>query len=161
MSPSSITIDVRKVSRILEASNSFISPVGLAGYLNSVANPHLTRVAKARFKSGGDSASGKWAALSQATQEIRENLGYPPNEINVRTGKMREFLINPSPVISQDAAGTTMEWPGTPGADLNKRLKQAAGRGRGPARWIIAYDTNTVAYILSTLETWAIRGRAR
>ena len=161
MPPSSITVDTRRVSRILEATNSFVSPLGLAGYLDSVANPHLARAAKARFKSKGDSASGKWAELSEATQQIRQNLGYSPDEINVRTGKMREFVTNPSPVIMQDAIGTTMEWPGAPGANLDKRLKQAAGRGRGPARWIIAYDVNTVAYILQTLGTWTMRGRAR
>lgn len=161
MSRSSVYIDTRRVSRILESTYSFISPPGLAGYLNTVANPHLTRVAKARFKSKGDSASGKWAPLAQATQEIRSNLGFSPDDINVRTGTMRDFVTNPSPVITQDIIGTTMDWPGAPGVQMSRRLAQAAGRGRGPARYVIAYDMNTVAYILSTLETWTIRGKAR
>lgn len=141
--------------------NSFISASGLAGYLNTVANPHLTRVATRRFRTKGDSASGKWAALAQSTQEIRQNLGFSPNETNVRTGIMRDFVTNPSPVISQDIIGTTMDWPGTPGATLGRRLAQAAGHGRGPARWVIAYDVNTVAYLLKTLESWAMTGKAR
>lgn len=146
---------------MLESTYSFISAPGLAGYLNTVANPHLTRAAKDRFRGKGDSASGKWAELSQATQEIRSNLGFAPNDINVRTGIMRSFVTSPSPVFSQDIIGTTMEWPGTPSPILGRRLAQAAGRGKGPARYIIAYDLNTVAYLLATLETWTMKGKAR
>lgn len=141
--------------------DKFISPAGLAGYMSSVVKPRLDRDAKGRFRSKGDGASGKWAPLAQATQDIRQNLGFSPNDINVRTGTLRDFVTNSSPVISQDLIGTTMEWPGNPGSNLGRRLAQAAGRGKGPARYVIAYDMNTVAYILSTLETWTVKGKGR
>lgn len=161
MARASVTINMGRVSQILEKVDANISPIGLAGYMTTVVNPHLTNAAKARFKSKGDSASGDWAPLAQATQEIRTNLGFTPDDINVRTGLLRSFVTNPSTNVMQDPIGTTMEWPGTPGVALGRRLAQAAGRGRGPARYVIAYDVNTVAYILRTLDSWTILGRAR
>lgn len=145
----------------LEAANTFTSAPSLAGYLETVVSPHLTRRAESRFKSAGDSASGKWAELTEATKEIRENLGFSRDEINVRTGTLRDYLTKPNPVTVQDALGTTMEWPGRPGRNLNSRLAQASGKRRGPARWVVAFDAGTVAFILSTLESWVVSGRSR
>lgn len=160
MARASVTINMGRVSKILDSTDANISPIGLAGYLGTVVSPHLAREAKSRFQTKGDNASGTWAPLAQSTQEIRANLGFTPDDINVRTGRMRDYMTNPSPVLAHDFLSTSMEWPGTPGANLGRRLAQAAGRGRGPARHVVAYDMNTVAFILRSLESWAVFGKA-
>lgn len=81
------------------------------------------------------------------------------SKINERTGKLKNALIKPSIRVSQDIVGTTMEWPsGEAERGMKERLAQAAGRRKGPARYVIAYDLNDVAYLLNTMEAFVMTG---
>lgn len=160
-----ISVDTRSTKAVLDQLERNTNPLGLATYMGTIAAPYFSRRARDRFKTGGDNASGSWAALTEATKEIRQNLGYSSGarkgEINVRSGRMQDWLVRPNIVLAEDAAGTTLTWPGPEDRKMVERLAQAAGRRRGPARWVIAYDAGDVAYLLRTMESFAMTGKAR
>lgn len=159
---SSVKVDIRSAERDIHTLLRTTTPTSLAGYLTSIASPHFSRRANERFNQG-DNASGAWAQLSEATKEIRHNLGYyDDKKINERTGKLKKALIRPSIRVSQDIVGTTMEWPsGEAEYGMKERLAQAAGRRKGPARYVIAYDLNDVAYLLNTMEAFVMTGNLK
>lgn len=157
----SVEVDITPARQVLAGVQRNISAGGLWGFAKQVAEPRFASQAAQRFDAGGDSASGRWAPLAEATVEIRTNLGFLPIRINERTGMLRNWLTNPNSILAADALGMTMTYPGQPSALLMRRLRQAAGRGRGPARPVIAYGASDVAYILRSLESWAMVGSAR
>lgn len=161
----SVSVDVSSADTALSAVLQNISDASLAGFLSTAAATRFATHAEERFAQGGDGASGKWAPLAPATVEIRENLGFTPGtgmgEINVRTGSLRDWLTKPDVMTFPDALGVSMAWPGPePDAQTAKKLAQAAGKKKGPARPVVAYDEADVAYLLSALSAWTLTGGA-
>lgn len=159
------TVDTSSADMALSTLLKGTSDVSMSAYLETVAKNWFVTRAEGRFAEGGDSASGKWAPLSQNTVDIRTNLGFTPGtgmgEINVRTGSLREWLTQPETMTVPDGLGVSMAWPG-PEPDEGTRLKlsQAAGNEKGPARPVIAYDAADLSYLLTTLSGWIQAGRS-
>lgn len=163
--PLGTTVDISSADMALSTLLRGVSDASMTAYLETAAKNWFITRAEGRFASSGDSASGKWAPLSENTVDIRKNLGFTPGtgagEINVRTGSLREWLTNPETMTVPDALGVSMAWPG-PEPDEGTRIKlsQAAGHERGPARPVIAYDAADLSYLLTTLAGWIQGGRA-
>lgn len=162
----SVSVDISSADIALSRILTNISDPSLAGYLTSVVAHRFADRASTRFAQSGDSASGAWAALAEATVEIRKNLGYTPGtargEINVRTGTLRDWLTKPETMTVPDGLGVSMAWPGPePDAATASKLAQAAGKKKGPARPVVAYDMADVSYILTTLAAWTLTGGAK
>lgn len=162
---SGVSVDISSAELSMSKILANLSDTSLAGFLETVVAHRFSERADERFAMGGDSASGKWAPLSPATIEIRKNLGYTSGagqgEINVRTGNLREWLVNPTTMTVPDGLGVSMAWPG-PEADatISDALAQAAGKKKGPERPVIAYDAADVGFILSSLTAWTLTGAA-
>lgn len=81
---------VKKMMLGLEHS---LSGGALAAWMTGTMDPWVRTRAKSRFANEGDDASGKWAPLAPATQDIRENLGYGrAHPINRRTSALEQFI---------------------------------------------------------------------
>lgn len=164
--PTSITVNTTALESRLSGIEENLSEASMAAFLMGTVSPRLSRQANKRFAKSGDAASGKWPALAPSTVEIRKSMGFTPGtrqgEINVRTGELRDWLVNPMPSVVHDGAGTTLHWPADQprSAHLRRKLAQAAGKGRdGKERFVVAFDADDVMFIQTALEKFVMTGR--
>lgn len=118
-----------------------------------------------RFNEEGDLASGFWAPLSPATLHIKQalpDLRGGPEDINVRTGDMFDFLTDDYPVAS-GSDWAELEIPGDPPSPMLEKKLHTAQRGSSnnpmpgfgptPPRPVLALsEAHHLAVILEMLE---------
>lgn len=155
-----ITVDAKDVDHLLSAFANAISPMSLEMLLSGGVADALRFRAQNRFTTEGDSASGNWAALRPATEEIREFFGYPrAHPINTRSGELRRFVGQSHGTARPAVDGAELTWPGPAGGDVEDKLKVAQkGSPRGsnpwfrtartPQRPVVAVDQADLAEIL-------------
>src|SRR4051794_11318607 len=81
-----IEVDPSAVLQITHSIESKLAGVNLERFLIDRVKPYIQHQINLRFSDGGDSKSGKWAPLADATQDIRAALGVPPaGPMNIRT----------------------------------------------------------------------------
>lgn len=151
--------NVDEVMLLLEAATS---PLGLQPWMQGFVVNYLQAEIKERFQSEGDRASGKWAPLEDATENIRQALGFSPaHPINIRTGQLHKFVTTSSDtVVMGDSVVTQV--PGDSGDSvLEKKLETAQKGSRSnpfpgarntPARPVLALDTDDAAAVLTSLQ---------
>ena len=161
-----VEVDTTLAEKVVTGVLDNAGDASLAVFLMGNVAPRLSRKAKKRFAASGDDASGQWPALAPSTVEIRKSLGFTPGtrkgEINVRTGELQDWLVDPDPGVIHDGVGTTLMWPAEQpkSVGLRRKLAQAAGKGRGgKERFVVAFDLDDVAYIHSSLETFLLTGK--
>lgn len=119
----------------------------------------LQERAEARFAAEGDDASGKWAALTDTTNKIRQSLGFPPEHpINVRTGELKRHVVGGKGDVGIDGFGVTYAWPGgpvTPGIE-RKMIGAQLGGTRQPSRPVAAVNITDAAAVLILLSDFIL-----
>lgn len=108
-----------------------------------------------RFDSEGADVGG-WQALSPATVDIREMLGFPgAHPINVRTGYMKDVLTNANGIAMPSAFGAGMNWPENIGSsnDIVPKVTTAQmGNGdKTPARPVISAEPEDLIGTMSAI----------
>lgn len=127
-----ITVDDSAVRGVIEALQQKLQPSALRGFLATRAHEELKRRAEARFENEGDDAVGSWAELAYMTGRIRSFQGYGPfHPINVRTGKLRNFVLNTF-TIRELGAGATLSMPGQASGKLMSKFRTAQQGGYAP-----------------------------
>ena len=164
MPPGMAKVSVQKVrvDRMLRGMLISTSPASISTYLGTILHPRLARRARERFAAQGDDAvGGPWKPLAASTLEIKASMGFGGRGINVRTGHLRDSVINASPILGHNAYGQTLNFPGNwDRPDLFYRNLQAAGAiNTFVARPVVGVSLeNDVAHMLSSLQQWIIRG---
>lgn len=148
--------DVNDLSGVLASLYLKLSPPGLMAFLQSMVDPWLRMRTDNRFDSEGDDVSGAWHPLTHATQMIRAAGGFPSaHPINVRTGKMKSFLVGQRSDVKPNGLGATLTYPGaTADPDLIEKIKvaqQGKAYPRTPPRQVIGVNTNDMLFITSEL----------
>jgi len=87
-----------------------LSEASMAGFLKNFVVGYLQGRAQERFDMEGDDTVGKWVPLKESTLRIRAEKGFPSGPINVRTGELRDFVVNNPGSIGVDV-GATLTWP--------------------------------------------------
>lgn len=149
-----IQIYSSSVTETMQRVEAALTPAGLSIFAATRIRQWLQERAEARFASEGDDASGKWLPLSDVTNKIRSQLGYPPvSPINVRTGGMETFVTQAAGDVGVDAFGVTYRFPGgSPGPDMLRKLQGAQhGGARQPARPVAAVNITDAAGVLGLL----------
>lgn len=100
--------------RLLDKLDGALSPASLGLFLKGPILDHLKDAAAERFVMQGDKAAGKWQPLKESTKRIRVSKGFPPGPINVRTGRLREFVFTNNGQVMYDGLGTNLAWPDGP-----------------------------------------------
>lgn len=162
---SGVSINSARVDRILKTLQTNTSDVVLSGVMAGAIHQHLQRRMLKRFQTSGDSAVGDWQPLSEATKEIRVNLGFSSGarkgQINVRTGHMKKTLTEAKADIAITPVAVALSYPGNgimDRPDMFHRTEQALGRRKGPARPTSGVDAVDVAAVLSALSRTIGRG---
>lgn len=150
-------VDTRSVEHMLMRLDSAISPVGLVAFLGGTVDPYLRQRASERFANEGDDVTGKWAPLSQATQSIRQQMGYGgAHPINVRTGEMEDYITDSPNNLAAHPWGASLTLPGNePQGELLKKVRGAQqGENQAPPRPVIGMNERDLAYVLLALYNY-------
>lgn len=139
----------------------------LEEYLSGPAHDHLEEEIVQRFAYEGDSRSGNWPPLAEATMDLRQRMGFSADEINIRTGEMFQTLVEEYDVFATGASSAEMILPGSAADDgaVAEKIKTAQqGRtsnpmpnfGPTPPRPVLAVDTSDMQELLERLSRWII-----
>ena len=147
------------VQRMLEALDTALNPIAVAGFLGAVVDPYIRGRAADRFASEGDGASGQWAPLSPATQEIRDQMGYGASHpINRREGELEEFITQRKGGTTVAPYGASIRFPASsPGGELRDKFEHAQAGGVSdsgksfPARPVLAMDESDLTFVMLSL----------
>lgn len=141
-----IIADVDKM--LFRLDEGLTGPV-LAGFLAGPVQHFFGDEAAYRFGAEGDRSSGDWQELSDATVALRQKMGFSPDDINMRTGDLYEFVTEHYEVRSGPGFAE-IDMPGQASGELERKVETAQfGRvdnpipnfGPTPARPVIATDT--------------------
>jgi hypothetical protein len=165
MSRHFVDIDVfdADVANMVDRVMGALSPMGLDRFLSGDAHDYFAEEIEMRFAWEGDAASGDWDRLTDATQNIRQHAGFPPDgPINERTGDMLRYLTQHLDV-TQLMDGAVMQIPGDASGEMERKIRHAqVGAKIGenplfpnsstPARPVLAIDEDDVVVVLAMLE---------
>jgi hypothetical protein len=122
--------------------------------------------AQRRFDSEGDDVSGRWAALRQATIDIRTEAGYSAGPINVRTGALEDYITNSEGAYLVEGGDALMVYPGrAPGSASNETgslaaklvaAQQGLADPYTPARPVIGMNESDALAITLSLEAFLV-----
>lgn len=159
MSSTFVTVDTFDVEFMLNRLDTATSPAGLATFLTGVVAPYIKERAERRFSQEGDDASGKWAPLRPATQEIRSRGPWPveaSSPINVRTTELERYVTQSDALATPHALGATLKYPGkktTKKTIVEKMRTAQLGRSkpRTVARPVLTVNETDLAYVTQQL----------
>jgi hypothetical protein len=152
-----VDVDDSLVQNAMRLLDGILGGPSLGLYLKTGGAQVLQNRASARFDNEGDDASGPWAPLSPVTQRIRRSLGYGPSSpINVRTGKMKEWILSDSGIHTNTASAATMVWPGpTPTNVISRKFATAQTGERSSAiRPVVAANAVDLDLLLNGVAHW-------
>lgn len=154
-----VDVDATSVLLMLSRANEGVSMAHIAQAFDDDGPvvEMLHRQVAERFADEGDNASGKWAPLSPATLDIKERLGYGGNPANVRTGRMREWLLNDGGDLDMMGDGMFFTYPGdVPGgmADRFETAQFGSAETGAPPRPVIAADGDDLMSIMEIVGNW-------
>ena len=163
----SVDVDNADVLRLFDLVMDAVSAGRLVQFLRTDVQKYFSTQIAIRFGSGGDGKSGPWAALEDATQDIRAAMGVPPAQpINIRTALLgnRNSLFDFVTTNYQVRAGGDWAEIDLPGeADdpvVAAKLKLPSwgstenplGYGDTPARPVLAHDDSDLQEVLEMLQ---------
>lgn len=172
-----ISADTLPLEQTLAALEHITSTPALSEWLTIFMFPYMQERVFQRFRDEGDDTVGAWQPLHDATNEIRQNLGFPPEHpINFRSGALYNFARSGD--ISLDPTVATLAMPnesiadsfvGPPGTDvavvgdtsggsdvMHKYMVAQVGLDRTPARPVLAVDAADAAFALGSLEAFIV-----
>lgn len=156
-----VDVDVDATSVLLMLSNAedavSLQHISMAFDDDGPVVAMLQRQVAERFAEEGDDASGEWAPLSPATLDIKERMGYGDRGTNVRTGRMRAWLLNDSGDVDLAAGGLFFNWPNEPSGKLAEKFETAqfgSDETGAPPRPVMAADAEDLMAILEIVGHW-------
>lgn len=161
----SVEVDEDPSMRLFDLTMQAVSGFSLAAFLEGPAHDYFAEQIYGRFVDEGDTKSGFWEPLHDATVDIRRAMGYSGDHpINERTGELKEWVTEEFEMMGGDD-WAQMDLPGSaPTARHAEKLKTAQqGRavnplGYGPTgpRPVLAHTEDDLASILMRLQDWII-----
>lgn len=156
-----VEIDATDVDRVVRQVEMSVSGPSLESWLRGDATDFFHNDIESRFYEEGDVKSGFWAPLSEATINIRRELGFGAEPINRRTDEMFDFLTSDYPTHQGDVFAS-MDVPGKPNDPVTEQKLETAQRGRAgnpipefgftPPRPVLAVSEMDLAKLLESLQ---------
>jgi hypothetical protein len=148
-----------EVELLLGRMETALSPIALSAFMSGVVGPFMLGRVAARFEDEGDSASGKWQPLKESTNQIREQMGYPPaHPINIRSRELFDFTTTSARAAAEPFGASVTLPDQTPMGELFDKFITAQGgaasgenQGATPPRPVLAMDTTDLAVVLMQL----------
>jgi hypothetical protein len=154
----------------------FFDTAGMGWFMENMLGPYLKKIHENRFRNNGDSASGKWAPLSQysinrrraGVQSGEYKVGLRNNQINRRTYELYDWVVTDSWKVAPSGSGAALVYPGSlPGDALLTEKLFTAQHGKAKpltvARPVLGIGprqgARMVTMMAAGLETWITSGR--
>ena len=155
-------VSERDLQAQLWALDTALNPVAIAGFLGAEVDPYIRKRAQQRFAGEGDDVVGKWAPLHEATQNIRESMGYGASgPINRREDELMHYVVDSPHRINVHTLGATLIMPGyPPKGELRDKVTTAqAGRVKPKtvARPVIGINERDLTAVLTMLFLYISR----
>lgn len=162
-----ITVQDGEAQALMRAATDATTPASFAKFHYAFTSPYMRSKARDRFKSQGDDASGMWAPLRDATEEIRENAGFPgASPINKRTGGLEAYIVGRPGEVTVTPIDSALFFPARPRTKAEvEKLKTAQqgkpggtplfGKSMGaptPPRPVAAMDATDLIHTMSALQ---------
>lgn len=160
-----MSMDAGNVEQVLDYMADRVSPRSFLQFLEGPAHSYMAQQIEWNFEGGGSPAGGRWEPLHDATQDIREELGYnPQTPINKRTGEMFEVLTKQAD-FHMTGEGAEMDLPGKAGNayPVNQKIRTAqegnaenaiANFGPTDPRPVLGITEFNAERILDALNHW-------
>lgn len=148
----SIEVESKMVERVLNSVWFALSGPNLEHWLDTKAHPHFAEEIDMRFAVEGDRKSGSWQPLEESTVRIREQQGFGPDPINVRTGQLEDFVSNEYETRVGDG-WAIMDLPGESPNPVTAAKLETAQRGRAPGENPITASGTPARPVLAVDET--------
>lgn len=158
--------DVQNLFRDLDRT---ISGPSLHAFLAGDVSEYFRNNIEERFDEEGDALSGFWPPLKEGTVNIKRNLPGlrgQPDEINIRTGDLFDFVTDEYPTTS-GPGWAQVDIPGDPPDALTGRKLEVAqhgsptnpiqGFGPTPRRPVLATSEMQLGVVLEMLEVHIIQ----
>lgn len=150
-----------EVELLLSRLDAALSPIALVGFMEAAVGPFMLGRIANRFEQEGDDASGVWQPLQESTNQIREQMGYPPaHPINVRSGELKEFTTSSARSAAEPFGASVTIPDAQPTGELYDKLVTAqqgasqTGYRPTPARPVLAMDATDLAVVLMQLSQY-------
>lgn len=135
----------------------------LVDFLRQKIEPYVKLRIEGRFVGEGDDVTGAWDPLKVATRLIRASHGFPPDHpINVRTSRMKDFLLISPADIKVQGPEVELTHPGPTGdRSLNEKIKTAQFGSTSPntqPRPVLGFNENDLLFITSELAAYLTEG---
>ena len=145
-------IEASSVEEFFVQLNQRVAPEELTKFLLEVKGM-LQEHADTHFKTESDGIA-QWVPLAEATNQIREDLGYPrEHPINVRSGELKKFLVDGGSV-STLPDGALLLYPDEATGILAEKY-ETAQRGStktgAPPRRVFNFDTQDAELVIMAL----------
>lgn len=164
-----IMVQDHEAQRAIAALALATTPANYARFHYAFTSPYMRSKARDRFRTHGDAASGPWAPLRDATEEIRENAGFPgASPINVRTHELESFVTGKPGEVTITPIDAGFFFPNRPTSRAVKEKLQTAQMGKPggtplfggrqgmgaptPPRPVAAMDATDLIHTLAALE---------
>lgn len=158
-----ITVEADEALIALMGLDYAVSSVGLAQFLSGTPEHYIQARAMERFENEGDDASGGWEPLKDSTLRIREQRGFAPGPINVRTGQLYEYMVDNQGQVNPTGVGAELRYPGNQPSDMHTLFafataQQGSSHWGTPARPVAAVSETDLAMQLALLHGWVVAG---
>lgn len=119
--------------------------------------PTIREAHRATFTSEGARGRGRWQPLTASTLADRRRKGYPPGPILVRSGKLRDHVLNTPAVIRRTGREVSLTIKPTPtvaGTGRPYYRVQALGGGRSsiPSRPMVAIGSSSATKVSAAVS---------
>lgn len=148
---------------VFEALNERLESDALVDFMRKEIEPYIKLRIEGRFAAEGDDVTGQWHPLTVATKLIRARNGFPPDHpINVRTGKMKDYLVHSPSDIKIQGPEVELTHPGPTGdrelQDKIRTAQEGKTKPRTPARPVLGLNENDLLFITSELAAYLTEG---
>ena len=161
-------VDVGDVQAVTAKYEQAFSAPSLMAWLKGDALDYFQDASAKRF-ANERSETRVWAQLRDATNEIRATQGFPrEHPINVRTGKLKEHMLETGDVRAAGNSGAWLTYPSKPKGKTKSKLRVAQegtdknpkpGFGRTERRPVLHSDPmNEVQLLVRSLGVHVARG---
>lgn len=162
-----VQVDKKDTLDMLDRVWRVLSGDHLEDFLQGPAHDYLEHEIVQRFAHQGDRQVGHWPDLSDATQNIRRQLGFEGDwPVNIRTEDMFDVLTHDADyaVTGPNAAEMTLPGNAADGvvaekiktAQQGKAHNPLANFGPTPPRPVLAADETDLEALLTRLNGWII-----
>lgn len=139
-----VEVESDDVEDMLDRVTLWMDDSHLSPFVREAFGDIMQESASDRF-STESSGGTPWAPLKPATLRRRVEAGYPAaHPINVRSGKMRSFLIHSVPQGGSAGSEIEYSWPERATGELYMKILRAQGWTRVDTRPVIDVDATDV-----------------